>query len=333
MSATHGLFLNLGANLASDQRSVFELALEEAKRAEAFGLHDLWVTEHHFIPFGLNPCALTLSAFLLGRTERARVGTAVVLSPLQHAVSLAERAALLDQLSGGRFDLGLGRGGYLKDYEVLERPTACWDSEPVASAETILRCWHGEDLAQVEHVTGPSVMQPQPLTAPEPSLFLATSSENGIRFAAERGLPLQHYFAAPVEARVKVEQAYSSIGPQETPVEHVHTLIVAFGDDESATRERLAAALTESFSGGNWPHVPQAPKRHADADGNPLTAADMARGAAQRALVGSPESVKDQLVAFREATGAQRLVYFLEAIGDPSEVVDGIDTLCERVIC
>src|SRR5262249_52270379 len=97
-----GLFLNCGAQVGRSDGEVFELVLEEARLAERLGYHDVWVTEHHFIPFGINPSALTLAAFLLGQTSRLRVGTAVTLAPLYHPLQLAEQAALLDQCSGGR---------------------------------------------------------------------------------------------------------------------------------------------------------------------------------------------------------------------------------------
>ena len=78
---TFGLFLNAGEMLASTHEAVFDLTLEQARLAETLGFHDVWVTEHHFIPFGINSNALTLAAFLLGQTERLRVGTAVTLAP------------------------------------------------------------------------------------------------------------------------------------------------------------------------------------------------------------------------------------------------------------
>ncbi|MEM7018265.1 MAG: LLM class flavin-dependent oxidoreductase [Pseudomonadota bacterium] len=106
MKPSYGIFLNMGANLGKTPEDVFQLTLEQAMLAEELGFHDLWLTEHHCIPFGINPSAITASAFLLGKTSRIRVGTAVTLSPLYHALEIAERTALLDQFSGGRFDLG-----------------------------------------------------------------------------------------------------------------------------------------------------------------------------------------------------------------------------------
>jgi alkanesulfonate monooxygenase SsuD/methylene tetrahydromethanopterin reductase-like flavin-dependent oxidoreductase (luciferase family) len=125
-----GLFLNCGGEAPGRSHdAVFELALAEADLAERLGYRDLWVTEHHFIPFGVNPSALAMASYLLGRTRWLRVGTAVTLAPLYHPLQLAEQAALLDQLSGGRFDFGIGRGGYLRDFVEFGIDLTRWDRE------------------------------------------------------------------------------------------------------------------------------------------------------------------------------------------------------------
>jgi alkanesulfonate monooxygenase SsuD/methylene tetrahydromethanopterin reductase-like flavin-dependent oxidoreductase (luciferase family) len=244
---TFGLFLNMGANLAPTTAGVFDLTLREADAAEQLGYDELWVTEHHFIRFGINPSALTTAGFLLGRTERIRVGTAVTLSPLLHPVEMAERSALLDQLSGGRFSLGLGRGGYRKDYDVLGVDFARWDDEPASSARQILTHWAPE-----------SDLQPAPLTQPHPELLLGTTGAAGLELAARNGLALQHYFAMPAEPRVQIEQAYRSFDPVGDP-RHLHTLTVIV-DDDPDIRHRLEKVALQSFKDGDHPHVPQAPE-------------------------------------------------------------------------
>ena len=214
---------------------MFQHTLEQARLAETLGYHDLWVTEHHCIPFGINPSALTASAILLGRTKRVRVGTAVVLAPLQHPLVIAEQSALLDQFSAGRFDLGLGRGGYLKDYELLELDAARWDREPTAAARAVADYWTGKNANTLDD-SGRSQFEPPPLSQPHPPLFLATQSPDGVRYAAENGLPLQHYFPSPVEARLQIEQACRQ--HNDAPIAHLHTLIVVVGKDEERLRER-----------------------------------------------------------------------------------------------
>lgn len=78
-------------------------AIRSTEVAEESGLDSVWLAEHHFVPYGVCPSAVTLAALLLGRTRRIRVGTAVSVLPSQHPVALGEQAALLHLTSGGRF--------------------------------------------------------------------------------------------------------------------------------------------------------------------------------------------------------------------------------------
>ena len=281
------------------------------------------MSEHHAIDFGLDPSALTTAGYLLGRTSRCRVGTAVVLSPLLHPVDLAERVALLDQWSGGRFDLGLGRGGYVRDYELLDLDPARWDDEPEASVTALVDLWaEGSEL------------RPAVRSRPHPPVLLATSSDGGLDAAARHGLALQHYFATPAEARVAVQQRYDErrgddAGPAPA---HLHTLIAIVTDDPTGVRERLTAALTESFAAGDHPKVPQSPDRHLGPDGKPLDSATMARYAAAGAILGPPAQVVDELGAFMEATGARRLAIYHEAAADAALTLSSIERFATEVV-
>lgn len=326
---TYGLFLNMGENLGANAEEVFALTLEQAQLAESLGYHDLWLTEHHCIPFGINPSAITASAFLLGATKRLRVGTAVTLSPLYQALEVAERAALLDQFSGGRFDLGIGRGGYLKDYELFDLDPARWDREPIHTAKSLTDIWRNRDLSRLTPNSGESIFQPAPLSDPHPPLFLATRSKEAIEYAAQHSIPLQHYFAVPAQMRVQQEDLYRETNAGE--IDHLHTLVVIVGDDEARLRDALIRSLTESFQGGNWPHVPQASNRHVDGDGQPIDRSEMAQSVAANAIVGPPGRVREQLDQFIELTGAGRLVLFMEAIADPEITRSSIRRFMEEV--
>ncbi|MEM7079862.1 MAG: LLM class flavin-dependent oxidoreductase [Pseudomonadota bacterium] len=326
---TYGLFLNMGANLGQTTEDVFALTMEQAQLAESLGYHDLWVTEHHCIPFGINPSAITASAFLLGATQRMRVGTAVTLSPLYHPLEVAERTALLDQFSGGRFDLGLGRGGYLKDYELLDLDPARWEDEPIRTAKAVVDIWRDGNLSEHTQQSGESIFQPKPLTRARPPLFLATRSADAIAYAAEYDIPLQHYFAVPAEVRAKQETLYRELNPAD--VEHVHTLVVVVGDDEEKLRSALQDALTVSFRGGDWPHIPQVSDHHPDTHGKATDRSDRAAAVAAGALVGPPARVREQLDQFIEITGAKRLVLYMEAIADAALTRTSIQRFMEEV--
>ena len=78
--------------------------------AEALGFHSVFLVEHHFTGMAQVSASLGLLTYLAGRTSRIRLGTAVTVLTWHNPVLLAEQAATLDLVSGGRFDFGIGRG-------------------------------------------------------------------------------------------------------------------------------------------------------------------------------------------------------------------------------
>lgn len=91
-------------------------ALERVEEAERSGMGAVWSTEHHFFTDGYLPQPLLWAAAVAVRTKRIRIGTAVVLAPLHTPLEIAEQAALVDQLSGGRLELGLGAGYVQREF-------------------------------------------------------------------------------------------------------------------------------------------------------------------------------------------------------------------------
>lgn len=93
--------------------------VELVVEAERLGADSAWVTEHHFFEDGYLTQPLTFLAGLATRTRRMRLGTAVVLAALRHPQHLAEEAAVVDLLSGGRLELGFGAGYRIPEYEAF----------------------------------------------------------------------------------------------------------------------------------------------------------------------------------------------------------------------
>jgi alkanesulfonate monooxygenase SsuD/methylene tetrahydromethanopterin reductase-like flavin-dependent oxidoreductase (luciferase family) len=101
-----------------DPARLHAFALELCEEADSLGAHSLWFTEHHRFDDGYLSQPLTFAAAVAARTARARIGTAVLVAPLHHPVRLAEEAALVDLISNGRLDIGLGAGYRKPEYDL-----------------------------------------------------------------------------------------------------------------------------------------------------------------------------------------------------------------------
>ena len=93
--------------------------LELVEEADRLGADSVWLSEHHFFEDGYLSQPLAFAAAVAARTKRARVGTAVVLPALKSAAQLAEEAALVDVISDGRLDLGVGSGYRVPEFDAF----------------------------------------------------------------------------------------------------------------------------------------------------------------------------------------------------------------------
>ncbi|RDG37536.1 LLM class flavin-dependent oxidoreductase [Streptomyces corynorhini] len=154
------------------QGEALHRAVRTTELAEESGLDSVWLAEHHFVPYGVCPSAVTLAGLLLGRTRRIRVGTAVSVLPNVHPVALGEQAALLHLLSGGRFTLGVGRGGPWVDLEVFGTGLRAYERDFPESLGLLLR-WLREPRVSADgdrfgFREVPVVPRPDELLAPDP---------------------------------------------------------------------------------------------------------------------------------------------------------------------
>jgi len=330
-----GLFLNTSELPAlHDHGEILESAIAYAEAAERLCFYDAWISEHHFIPFGICSSALTMAGFLLGRTRRLRLGTAVTLVHLYHPVQLAEQAALLDQLSGGRLDFGVGRGGYLQEVEVFGVNRARHGLEVEATLDVLLDAWTKQEVASDNPLFpfAAASVNPRPRTQPHPPLFIASATPATVDRAAREGLPLLLYWGMTDEQRVQVLAMYREAAERHDrnpdAVEHVLSAIAYVADDAAEAQRLIGENLIWSFRAGNHPHVPSFSHRDPAEGNRDAFALSLVEGAA----VGTPELCIERLAVTLERTGAHRMTLLVEAAADRARTLENIERLAAEVL-
>ena len=177
----------------TDSSQGFRDWIENNVEAEALGFHSTFVVEHHFTGFGQVSASLNLLTWLGARTSTLRLGTAVLVLPWHNPVLLAEQAATLDLLSGGRLDFGIGKGYRYNEFAgfgvAMEEADARFDEsmEVITKAFTLDRPWsHKGKYWQFDNV----IVEPPPATRPHPTLWMGAGSERSVRQVSDRGYNL-----------------------------------------------------------------------------------------------------------------------------------------------
>jgi alkanesulfonate monooxygenase SsuD/methylene tetrahydromethanopterin reductase-like flavin-dependent oxidoreductase (luciferase family) len=171
----------------------YESFIDYVVEADRLGFAQMFMVEHHFTGHGQVSASMTLLAFLAAKTKTIRLGTAVIVLPWHNPVLIAEQAATLDLLTGGRFDFGVGKGYRKSEFdgfcipmdeaserfdEAMEIIRKAWTAEGRFSHHG--KRWHYDNI----------LVEPEPLQRPHPPLWLAAGSPDSIKRAAREGYNL-----------------------------------------------------------------------------------------------------------------------------------------------
>ncbi|MCO6006515.1 LLM class flavin-dependent oxidoreductase [Actinoallomurus purpureus] len=192
-------------------REVYDYQIEIAELCEELGFDGLWVAEHHFRDYGVIPNIFPLLSHLAARTERLRLGTGIVVLPLHNPVHVAEEAAMVDLLSGGRLEMGIGRGYQSVEFESFGVDLGEARERFNEALDMIIALWTQENVhfQGKFYGTGKEVtLMPRPVQRPHPPLHVAAVSPETVELYAARGLPILADPSAPFKKIAKAAETW-----------------------------------------------------------------------------------------------------------------------------
>jgi alkanesulfonate monooxygenase SsuD/methylene tetrahydromethanopterin reductase-like flavin-dependent oxidoreductase (luciferase family) len=184
-----GVFLLGDKPPGMPDKQVFDNLLEEARWADELGYDAVWLAEHHFSPYGMIASLPVAAAAIAAATRRVRIGTACIVPAFHHPINLAEQIAMVDVISGGRFQAGFGRGYQAHEFRgfgvPMDESTARF-REAVTIIDGLLsqekfsyhgRFWKLEDVS----------IHPRPLQRPVPIYCTVMKTPASFDWIAEKG--------------------------------------------------------------------------------------------------------------------------------------------------
>lgn len=286
-----------------DSSSGFTDFVDYNVAAEALGYRSSFVVEHHFTGFGQISATLNLLTWIGARTTTLRLGTAVMTLPWHNPVLLAEQAATLDLLSGGRLDFGIGQGYRHNEFAGFCMPMEEAEERFEESLAVILKSWtsdapwsHRGKYWQFESV----VVEPPTAQKPYPPIWMGAGRPASIKKVAAYGYHLLLDQFAPIEQigerialfKSEVEARGRAFDPMSVAVTRSVNVAMSAAERQKALETRLAARrrmerLAQRPDGQNKASI--------------MSYADTLEAAEAGALYGTPDEIAVKLLALRDA--------------------------------
>ena len=247
------VFQNPGKHLSDYQ--VYRNELRLADLAEPLGYESIWGVEHHFTDYTMCPDVLQFLSYMAGRTERAKLGSMVVVLPWHDPVRVAEEFVMLDNLSDGRVVVGVGRGLARVEYAGFRLDMNESRGRFNESAEMLVRALEeGYAEFEGEHVRQPRVeIRPNPFKSFEGRTYAAAISPESSIVLAKLGVGILIIPQKPwndVQTELASYRAtYQEVNEGEPPAPVVVTF--AYCDED----EERAAEMSRKYVGGYWESV------------------------------------------------------------------------------
>jgi len=310
--------------------------LEEIAAAEDLGFESAWLTEHHFLRDGYCPSLMVAAGAIAARTKKVRIGTGIYLTPLHNPVRTAEDAAVVDNISNGRFIMGLGLGYRPEEFDGFGIPLTQRRGRIEESIEILNKAWadgamsfHGK-YYNFENLN----ITPKPVQRPIP-IWIGAFTEPAIRRAARIGASL--FIAAIgiipiVKFLVEMHRGFLKeygYNPEEFEQPVVREVYVSKDGREKAW-ERIKEHVTYTAKGyASWGSM-------VDREGNLLGDPNdpiLYDLALEQGIFGSPEECIETINGYKEAIPVDPLICRFKLPGlSHNEAMESMKLFAEEVM-
>lgn len=247
--------------------------LEYNIEAEALGYHVTFLTEHHFTGIGQTSAPLQVLTALAMRTTTLRLGTGVIVLAWHNPVMLAEQAATLDLLSGGRLEFGIGKGYRNNEFSGFAMPMEEAEGRFEESFNVLKKAFTSEERfshhGKYWHYDN-VLVEPPPAQRPHPPMWIAAGNTASIKGVAARGCNLlldQFQSPAQIKERIalfksEIEEHGGTFDPMRVAVaRNVYVAIAKADYDEAMQRQvmqhRRMVELSQRADKTNRSHILQ----------------------------------------------------------------------------
>ena len=228
--------------------------LDQIAWAETHGFDDVWLSEHHFIEDGYLPSMLPAAAAIAARTRKIRIALGVLLMPFHHPIRLAEDIAVVDAISGGRFELGVGVGYKVEEFEGFDIPFKERGARTNEALQIIRRLLDGEtlDFHGKFFQVGKVRLTPEPIQKHLP-IWVGGFTPAALRRAAKYG----DGFTAPDASRRVYDAYLAELRNQARPADSVrfaggHRWLICSNDPEKTFAEAADHIIYQSNNYTAW---------------------------------------------------------------------------------
>lgn len=306
--------------------AVYDRHLDEWQHADELGFDGLFLGEHHFTPYSLTPSPNVMLAAAAQRTSRMRLGIMINVLPFHQPLRLAEEIAMLDLLTHGRLECGLGRGVDAQEFMRMKMPLDEARPRFEEGLELMKKAWTNATFAFEGEYNelAESTLYPRPLQQPHPRIWITALSPRTLRWAAQQDFPVSSIFL-PVQptkdAFDTYREAAREAGREAGPEQLVQCRNVYIADSEQQAREEAEPAFNHLFGLFTEAALPTSTAVRSDVDTfyageshayyreffrpfvtEGVTFDDLC--AAGIMVVGTPEQVREQIVEQVRTTGA-----------------------------